>query len=253
MSLNIDNNTSSENIATLKGIGLTDQEVHVYIGLLKLGGADASSIAKEISIKRTTVYPILDKLISNGVVTVLEQGKKRLYTPIKPSGLVSLYERKLQTLSKIIPSLENIQGKLVEGYGVRFIRSEKELETFYENIIEEYKGKEFFIIGDVSSFINLDREFFLNYRKKRAANNIRTKLLLTHKSKSEVGQDDPGLLRSFKYLPEKYHFKSTIDIYDNKIVIIGPEVKALAVVIEVPPMVDIFRSVFMSLWEVLPD
>jgi hypothetical protein len=57
-------------------------------------------------------------------------------------------------------------------------------------------------------------------------------------------------LRTFKYLPEKYVLKSTIDIYADKIVIIGPEIKALAVVVAIPAMVDVFRSVFEMLWGV---
>ena len=107
-------------------------------------------------------------------------------------------------------------------------------------------------LGSVSGFLNIDREFLLDFRKKRAARNTRVKLLLSHDSKGEEGQNDPQLLRTFKYLPEKYRFKSTIDIYDDKIVIIGPEIKALAVVVAIPAMVDIFRSVFEILWEMTP-
>ncbi len=97
----------------------------------------------------------------------------------------------------------------------------------------------------------MDPDFILDFRKKRAARNIRTKLLLSNDSKFASGQDDPSLSREFKYLPEKYQFKSTIDIFDDKVLIIGPEVKALAVVIAIPPMVDVFRSVFDVLWESL--
>ena len=243
---------SNQSTAILKEIGLSEQEINVYIGLLKTGGSDATTLANEIGIKRTTVYPILEKLISSEIVTSLEQGKKRLFVPIKPSKLISLYERKVQTLSKIVPMLENMQGKLTEGYGVRFIRSKKEFETFYENVIDEYRGREYFIIGNAGAWLNIDRDFLIDFRKRRAAANISAKILLSSDSKGEQGQQDKSLLRDFKYLPEKYIFKSTIDIYDDKVIIIGPEVKAMAVVIDIPPMVDIFRSIFMALWEALP-
>ncbi|PLX27027.1 hypothetical protein C0581_03815 [Candidatus Parcubacteria bacterium] len=50
------------NLATLKNLGLSDIEAGVYLSLLKLGGSQASKIAKDVGIKRTTVYPILKKL-----------------------------------------------------------------------------------------------------------------------------------------------------------------------------------------------
>ena len=157
----------------------------------------------------------------------------------------------MNSLQGIVPFLEKIQGVKSESHGVHFIKSKKELESFYNEILEEYRGKEYYIIGSVPGFINIDRDFFLNFRKKRAARNIKVKLLLSHDSKEEEGQEDRALLRTYKYLPEKYNFRSTIDIYSDKVVIVGPEIKAMAVVIAIPPMVDVFKSVFEILWETL--
>jgi len=237
---------------TLKELGFSKPETDVYLTLLGLGGTDATNISKETGIKRTTVYPILERLMSNGAVTCLDQGKKRLYTPIQPNHLPSLFEKKLRSLTEIIPLLESLQGKHVKEYGIRLVQTKKEFEAFYSRILDEYRGREYYIIGSSPEFLNVDREFLLDFRKKRAAGKTRVKLLLSHDSRQEVGQNDPSLLREFKYLPEKYFFKSTIDIYDDKIVIVGPSVKALAVVIAVPPMVDVFKSVFEILWEALP-
>ena len=239
--------------SVLKEFGLSEQETVVYTKLLEMGGADATSLAQYIDIKRTTVYPILERLISHGVVSSYDQGKKKLFTPIRPNKLPSLYEHKLQSLISIIPLLEKSQGTQTDEYGVRLIKSKRELEALYADILDEYRNREYYIIGSTPSFLNVDREFFINFRKKRAATGTKVKLLLSHDSRAEEGQKDPSLLREFKYLPEKYTFKSTIDIYDNKIVIVGPEVKALAVVIAIPPMVDVFRSIFEILWESLPN
>lgn len=236
----------------LSEFGLSKQEIGVYVKLLELGASSATQLSTEMGIKRTTAYPLLERLISHGVVIVSDQGSKKVFTPIKPQKLTSLYENKLDSLAKIIPLLEQMQGKEIKEYGVRLLKSKRDLESFYSDILEEYRNKEYYIIGSVSGFLNIDREFLLDFRKKRAARNTRVKLLLSHDSKGEEGQNDPQLLRTFKYLPEKYRFKSTIDIYDDKIVIIGPEIKALAVVVAIPAMVDIFRSVFEVLWEMTP-
>ena len=239
--------------SVLNEFGLSDQEALVYMKMLEMGGGDATSLATHTNIKRTTIYPILERLISHGVVSVYDQGKKKMFSPIRPNKLPSLYENKLQSLLSIIPLLEKSQGTQANEYGVRLIKSQKEFEALYNDILDEYRNKEYYIIGSVPSFLSVDREFLLQFRKKRAAAQTRVKLLLSHDSRTEESQKDTSLLREFKYLPEKFIFKSTIDIYDNKIVIVGPEVKALAVVIAIPPMVDVFRSVFEILWETLPN
>jgi len=230
---------------------LSDPEIGAYTGLLRLGTTGATELAQEIQVKRTTIYPIIENLIEKGVVSSYNRGSKKLFTPLAPTKLVSLYERRLESLTQLVPVLEKLQAKEAKAYGVRFIQTKRELGEFYGEILDEYRDKSYYIIGNANAFINLDPDFILDFRKKRSLRNIRTKLLLSSDSKSAVGQEDPSLLREFKYLPEKYQFKSTIDIYNDKILIIGPEIKALAVVIAIPPMVDVFRSVFEVLWETL--
>jgi len=60
-------------------------------------------------------------------------------------------------------------------------------------------------------------------------------------------------LRDYKYLDKKYSFKSTIDIYNDKILIVSSELSALAVVVALPPMVDVFKAIFEALWDSTPS
>ena len=240
---------NNKNLEVLRNLGLSDQEVAAYTTLLKLGNSNATILAKEMNIKRTTIYPIMARLIEQGVATEYKQGSRSVFTPVRPNKLVNNFENRVKKLLEIVPFLENMQSKNVNEYGVKFIQSKKELQAFYENVLDDYRNNEYYIIGSATSWINIDRNYFLDYRKRRAQKNIRVKLLLSGDSKNEEGQGDPSLLREYKYLPEKYNFKSTIDIYKDKIVIVGPDVRALAVIIAVPQMVDIFRVMFEILWE----
>lgn len=239
----------AQNIKILKDFGLSEAEASAYISLLKSGGAQATDLAIDMGIKRTTAYPILERLMEQGLVTEYKRGHKNFYSPLRPNKLALLYEKKLESISSLVPLLESLEDKTSKEFGVRFIQSKQELKKFYNDILDEYRDKEYYIIGSAPAWIGIDREFFLDFRRKRAARGIKVKLLLSADSKTEEGQDDPTLKREFKYLPERYKFKSTIDIYDDKVIIVGPEIKALAVVIAIPPMVDIFRSIFQALWD----
>lgn len=240
-----------ESIKILKELGLSEQEAQTYLTLLKLNGSIASAIAKEMGIKRTTIYPILKSLATNGAVSVYFRKNTRFYYAIQPHKLSSLFEKKLEAFNGIIPSLEMIERKQAQTMGLRFIETQNELKHFYLEILDEYKKyktKEYYIIGSTPAWENVNKDFFNQYRKDRAQLNIKTKLLLSYDSKKNNPLDE-SLLREFKLMPEKYKFKSTMDIFKDKVLIVSPDLSSLAVVIAIPAMVDVFKSVFEMLWE----
>jgi len=235
-------------IKILMDLGLSEQESETYLSLLKLGGSNASVVAKEMGVKRTTIYAILKSLAVKGFASVYFRKNKRFYYPLRPHKLSGLFEKKLEALNSMIPLLASMEKKQAQAMGLRFIETKEELENFYNEVLMEYKNKDYQVVGNTNVWEGIDTEFFVQYRKLRAKNNIHTKLLLSHDSQ-QINPKDKILLREFKFLPEKYKFKSTIDIFDDQILIVSPELSSLAVVVAVPAMVDIFKSVFEMLWD----
>lgn len=236
----------------LKELGLNEHEASVYLELLKIGGTIASVVAKNIGLKRTTVYAILKSLTEKGFVTTYYRKSKQFFYAEKPQRVADYFEKKLDAFNNLVPVLESMEKKKLQIGGLRFIETVHELKKFYTDVLEEYKNKEYYIISSGKEWEGLDNEWFIQYRKDRSKNNIRTKLLLSPHFK-EQNPTDPKLLRSWKYLPAKYKFKSTIDIFKDKILVVSPELSSLAVVIAVPAMVDVFSSVFEMLWESLSE
>lgn len=237
-----------EQIEALRQLGLTEQEAQTYFVLLKIGGAKASVLAKEAGLKRTTVYPVLKSLAESGCVLVYFKKGQRYYYAQKPNKLASLLEKKLEFFNSVIPTFEAMDKKQAEAIGLRFIETKEELKQFYSDVLLDYKNKSYRIIGNASEWEGVDPEFSIKFRKDRARANIKTRLLLSADSKS-INPTEKNLLRSYKYLPEKYKFKSTMDIFKDKVLIISPDISSLAVVIAIPAMVDVFKSMFEIIWE----
>ena len=59
----------------LKEFGLTETEEKVYLSLLKQGTSLASDIIKKTQLHRTTIYDVLERLISKGFVSYIIQNK----------------------------------------------------------------------------------------------------------------------------------------------------------------------------------
>lgn len=242
----------NQNITILQNLGLNSEEARIYLALLGLGGCAASLLAKEVGLKRTTVYPILTSLAEKGLVNVYFRQNKRFYYAEKPAKVAGLFHKKIESFESIIPMLEAVDKKQAQMLGLRFIETIDELQEFYFGILDEYRNKSYLAIGNTNVWEGLDTEFFTQYRSDRARHNIRTKLLLTADS-VKVNPTDPALLREFKYLPQKYAFKSTMDIFDDKVLISSQKFSSLAVVIAIPAMVDIFKTIFEMLWDFIPN
>jgi predicted transcriptional regulator len=221
----------------LKELGLSDQESDVYVSLLRTGGAIASVVAKDVGLKRTTVYPILKAMARKGFVTTFYRKSKQYY------------QKKTSAFLDVIPTLQSLEKKHLKMVGLRFIETLDELKHFYDGILDQYKGKQYCIIGSATEWQGLDEEYFIEYRRSRAAHKIKTRLLLAEATK-EDNPDDPSLLRDVRWLGEKYTFKSTIDIFKDKVLIVSPELSSLAVVIAIPAMVDVFQAMFDMMWDV---
>lgn len=237
-----------ENTSRLTELGLSEQEAEAYLALLQLGGSVASDVAKQMGVKRTTVYPLLHSMANKGFITVYFKKNKRFYYAQKPHKLSKIFEKKLSAFNDIIPLLEALDKKQIQSLGLRFVETTTELKQFYDDVLTEYKNKEYYAIGNTNAWENVSKDFVAEYRKERARLKIRTKLLLTSDS-AVINPLDKSLLREFKYLPPKYQFKSTMDIFDDKVIIISPELTSLAVVISVPAMIDIFRGIFNIIWD----
>jgi len=230
----------------LLDFGLTESEAQVYLALFRLGGATASVVAKETGFQRTTVYPILKSLAKKGCVLVYFRKNQHHYYAQKPDKLKSLFEKKLEFFNSVIPLFESMDKKQAQVAGLRFIETKEELRQFYLDILPDHKN--YLVIGNTHVWQNIDPEFFEQYRESRARLKIKIRLLLSAASK-EDNPTSKDLLREFKYLPAEYEFKSTLNIFNDKVLIISPESSSLAVVIAVPAMVDIFKSMFEIIWK----
>ena len=234
-------------IEALQSLGLSREEAQTYVSLLKLGGTNAIALARDVGVKRTSIYPLLKALTRKGFATVDFLGSRRVYAAQKPQKIVRHFEKKIESFEELIPQLPILE-KIAPVSGLRFIETPEELKNFYFDILEEYKGKSYDIIGSSPDWESAIPNFLIHYRRERAKAKIKSRILLTAESK-ETTPRDPSLLRMIRYLPAKHTFKSTIDIYNDKILIVSPKLSSAAVVIGIPAMVDIFKSIFEIIWD----
>lgn len=243
-------------LESLESLGLSQQEAQMYLGLLESGGALASRAAKNIGIKRTTAYPILQSLALKGIVRVYFEKNKRIYVAERPERIANIFRRKLSSFEDIIPQLNVGKTKFKEGQGVRYLQTTKEILDFYQDMLESYKTKkkkEYCVIGNTGTWVQYTepQSGIPEYWRQRAKAGVHTRLILTHESR-KLNLPSGQLLRTIRYLPPQYRYGSSIDIFQDKILIVGEKLASLGVVIEIPAMIGVFQTIFEMLWDSLP-
>src|SRR5262249_40503830 len=107
----------------LEMLGLTKNEIKIYLELLKSPNSTATFVRTHTKIANSRVYSALDSLIDLGVVNFKITHRGKLFSAEKPEIISQIAREQIAKIEKIIPYLKKI---------------EKEEKSMTESVI--YKG-----------------------------------------------------------------------------------------------------------------
>lgn len=85
--------------------GLTEREAKIYLMVLELGESTVLQIAKRTQMKRTTVYDVVEKLRSHGVVSVMRRKGSQCVSALPPRVLVDRFKQSAEMAESILPQM----------------------------------------------------------------------------------------------------------------------------------------------------
>ncbi len=133
--------------------------------------------------------------------------------------------------------------------GIYFLNTKQELKNFYLEWLGKYKVWK--AIASVEDWLPVDQEFLQDFRKKLDERHIDTRVII--KESWLVFEPSNLQYREVKTTPSSYGFRSSIDILDDKLLIMNPDLNVLWLVIEIELVLDIFNDIFDLLWDTLPS
>src|SRR3990167_182019 len=93
----------------LKELGLTDNEVKIYLLLLKGGMMNPSEISQKLGLHRGYIYDALERMQEKEVVNSILKENKKYFQVTTPENLVELLRLRLENFQTIVPDLIKIQ------------------------------------------------------------------------------------------------------------------------------------------------
>ncbi len=244
----------------LKNLGFSEKEVSVYLVLVKLDQSTAHTISLESSVSRTTVYDILDGLISKGVVSKIQKSGKTYFYAMHPDKILDYLEREKREYNKkiavqkekitqIMPELISMQNLYSKNKPkVLMFEGEKGMREAYEDTLTAN--------GLILAYANVEEmhkalpNFFPEYYERRVKAKIHIKTIMPkNKISMERAEKDGEEMRTTKFLPEeKMTFTPEINIYNNKLLFVSWKEK-MAIIIESKELTDFHKLNFNLIWE----
>jgi len=233
----------------LQDIGLSGKEATIYLSLLQVDNASVLELSKKTTIKRPTVYVILNSLSKKGLVSQTTVGKKTKYIAEPPERLETFFQRRKQLLEEyarrapeIITELKSIDREAGERPIVKFFEGRDGIISMSEEIFSRAEKSTAYLIYPR----DLVEQFFTEaerkkYRERRLKKNISAKVIYTY-DKDSLPSDNTG--ERIKVDKQIYPITCDILIIDNivKIAILGK--KLSGILIESEDFATTFRSIF---------
>lgn len=222
-------------LEVLKSFGLSDYEAKALVALLSKGTLTAKEVSELSGIPRTSVYDVMDSLVSKGLVESF--GKPKKFKALSARDIIAVLSsgvnRNLEYLKRELPKVEAEEVDVIRVY-----RGEMVLEKLRE-FVEEAKNE---IIGVISYIPDMLAEILKKARCKLVI--ISSNASVIENAETYEFEKKEEVARSFK------NFCHGLFIIDGKktlsIFIDGTQI---AIVSESPAVIEFSKTVMIPVIE----
>jgi sugar-specific transcriptional regulator TrmB len=196
----------------LKELGLTDNEIKIYLYLLKEGISSPSKIASSLGLHRGYTYDALNRMLEKGFVNTLTLDSKINFKANDPEIIFENYELKLNLFKTIIPNLKKLIPQKSDT-NVEMHKGKRVYKTLIKDIISTVKkNDEILIIGiNEDELINEIEPIYLKqYLNLIKSKNITERIIIKKGTKKFK-------LKNLKYKELDIIGETAKIIYGNKV------------------------------------
>lgn len=238
---------------TLETLGLSPADRTVYLALLA-GATKVAEIMKTTRQKRPTIYYSLGSLLDLGLVAKSgkQYGSKYTVEPLE----------KLELLAEMNIEKDKAVLKDVQHFSAQFSKKKtKKVSVSYYDTIQSVRDAIMFsvfnkekmirsIVPGNNFFHETGMDFVQEYVGEKNLRGIRTKAIWEDIPAKKVLADYYAGSAEIRQLPVFMHneFETTIFIYDDTTLYIGPKKEGYAVLVESADHAKMMKMIFENVW-----
>jgi sugar-specific transcriptional regulator TrmB len=239
----------------LKEIGLSENEVKIYLYLLKAGAKSAYEIGKHTGIYRVHVYDKLEQLSEKGLVSHIYEGAKKHYKATNPERIGEIVEERLLEIKKQekevkekIKELKKIQNIGGADTSAEIFRGKEGIKFMLKDIIKTRKEVLISGIND-AKYDELLGDWMEQYFRDLRNYMVKERFLTTQSKEIFKYSKKDAPTTTYRYLESDEYNPTNTFIYGDKVVIVCWETPVTAVMIKNKKLAKTYRQQFEQLWK----
>lgn len=240
----------------LERLGLSPNEIRVYLSLLELGLSNASSIVKKTGLHRPNVYYSINRLQERGLIASCIRQNVNYYQAGNPKRLRQLVREREDDLAQTkrmveeaLPEFNSLMDEArQEGQNVALFRGESGLRAVIDDLLDTAKPNDYYIIGYTGIARRTLGSYHVRWDERRVRKGIRRKILSSEENRDLLSK---AKLTSVRYLPGQYASPASTTVYADRVVIhLMEDKKPLAIMITSRSLAKVYKNYFRLLWEI---
>lgn len=240
----------------LEDIGLTKNEIKIYLALLKLGSTSTGAILKETKIHASKVYDGLERLADKGLVSHVIIANTKHFKAVNPDRLIDFVDNKKKNLQKqedemkkYIPELKALQEIGADDTEAEVFQGWKGMETVFNDGIKEMgKGDTWYVLG---AYAGEDRErtnaFIQRVIMKCEQKKMKWKVIYNESARDTFQYEQKSAITKNRFLNQET--PATINIYKDVTFIALWIKKPIAFRVRNQKVADSFKLYFNFMWK----
>ncbi len=235
----------------LKLIGLTDNEVEVYLAIIKQAKCSATLIRKETNITNSRVYSALDSLLSKGIITYEKRATGRVYSALNLNVIKELMEERKRKVEQCIPILKSLQISEKKLTETAVFEGYNGFKTAMLQLAEECP------VGETINIIGFSNQSYKNEKLASLLRDInkisirkkhKFKMILDNKENKFYKQRKEENISEIRFMEKGFVSPASIDIFQDRVYILMWDESPYAFTIRNKNIAEGFRVYFNFLW-----
>jgi sugar-specific transcriptional regulator TrmB len=231
-------------------LGLNKNEAEVYLAMLSLGETSILGISRACSVKRTTVYSVIESLKKMGLIRSHQKGFKQRYVAEDPQQLYKIFDKKRQELKNNLSEFSALYNGEGGGGIIKQYDGVEAVKNIFDDILDDFgPGDEYLVISDSTKFLEQDEKYFKKFISRRSKKIINSRMLLQDSEIARKYKREEDFYRmQIRLLPGDVTLTTNLTITPKKIIIHQLVPPAMAIVIENKNVVKMNREMFELIW-----
>lgn len=234
----------------LEQLGLSKNEIKVYLALLKINTGLITDIANTANLPRQTVYRAIPSLIEKKLIHTSPKGKRQEYTASEPVKIKSLVDKLRFDVDELLPDLNDLyDNKTKTAPTTKVLTGSPGITYVLNDILSTLKhGGAYYRYSSIDNIDRTNKYLPKYFRRNRDQKDLIRYVITNNSNLKRKAKKNKRFVKAINEEFQLFDYNIMQIIYGNKVGIIDYNTET-SVIIESKNIANFQRKVFLSLFQ----